>query len=87
METARFVGVLYSLRQFSYSLTIAKRTEAQVELNTNTPKTRVLTLRVTVDEGKALERAATKRRLTLSNYLARSGIVVAEHKRDLLAVA
>jgi len=47
----------------------------------------VLTLRVTEGERKELEQAAAKRRLTLSNYLARAGLVVAEHKRDLLAVA
>jgi len=58
-----------------------------VELNTNASKSHVLTLRVTEGERKELEQAAAKRRVTLSNYLARAGLVVAEHKRDLLAVA
>jgi uncharacterized protein (DUF1778 family) len=52
-----------------------------------TTKSKVLTLRVTEDEQKAMEEAAAKRRLTMSCYLARSGMVVAESKQDLLAVA
>ena len=57
-----------------------------MELNT-TNKSQVLTLRVTEAERKSLEQAAARRRLTLSNYLARAGLTVAEHERDLLAVA
>jgi hypothetical protein len=82
-----FVGILYSLRRFSYTSIMRRTAEASVELNTETGKTEVLTLRVTKPERKALEQAAAKRRLTLSGYLARSAMVVAEHKRDLLAVA
>jgi hypothetical protein len=51
------------------------------------PRKEVLTLRVTEAERKAMELAAAKRRLTLSNYLARSGMVVAKAQCDLLAVA
>jgi hypothetical protein len=50
-------------------------------------KSEVLTLRVTKLERQDLEQAAIRRRLTLSGYLARSGLVVAHHERDLLAVA
>jgi hypothetical protein len=62
-----------------------KTTEASVK--PDTAKTEVLTLRVTKPERQDLEQAANRRRLTLSGYLARSGLVVAKHERDLLAVA
>jgi uncharacterized protein (DUF1778 family) len=57
-----------------------------VELNADTTKTEVLTLRVTKAERQALELAASKRRLTLSGYLARAGLRAAD-KRDILAAA
>ena len=58
-----------------------------MKLHTKTRKVEVLTLRVTKAERKALEQAASKRRITMSNYLARAGLCVAAYKRDLLAVA
>jgi uncharacterized protein (DUF1778 family) len=66
-------------------MTMRRTTEASLEPNIDTTKTEVLTLRVTKAERKSLEQAASKRRLTLSGYLARAGLRAAELKRDILA--
>jgi len=59
----------------------------EASLEPKTHKTKVLTLRVTENEEKILAEAARRRRITMSGYLARSALVVAESARDLLAVA
>ena len=63
------------------------RITTEASLEPNTLKTKVLTLRVTEDEEKILAKAARRRRITMSGYLARSALVVAENPLDLLAVA